>query len=91
MLLTSSDTRRTLMHLFLFTERTGFNVYAEYTRPQLTFLALHPWSKVSEIVLYLFSNYKKKNETSSMSDYLEKKYPAKLCRYTRYFNSVISV
>ena len=24
-------------------ERTGFNVYAEYTRPQLTFLALVPW------------------------------------------------
>ena len=24
-------------------KRTGFHVYAEYTRPQLTFLALHPW------------------------------------------------
>ena len=24
-------------------KRTGFNVYAEYTRPQLTFLALNPW------------------------------------------------
>ena len=24
-------------------ERTGFNMYADYTRPQLTFLALHPW------------------------------------------------
>ena len=23
-------------------ERTGFNIYAEYTRPQLTFLALVP-------------------------------------------------
>ena len=23
-------------------KRTGFNMYAEYTRPQLTFLALHP-------------------------------------------------
>ena len=23
--------------------RTGFNMYAEYTRPQLTFLALVPW------------------------------------------------
>ena len=34
------------MHLFLFTnsahKRTGFNIYVEYTRPQLTFLALHP-------------------------------------------------
>ena len=48
MLLTSSDTRRTLMHLFLFTnsahERTGFNMYAEYTKLQLTFLALQPCS-----------------------------------------------
>ena len=23
-------------------ERTGFNMYAEYTQPQLTFLVLHP-------------------------------------------------
>ena len=29
-------------------KRTGFNVYAEYTRPQLTFLALHPWSRYDE-------------------------------------------
>ena len=47
MLLSSSDTRETLMHLFLFTkfrpERTGFNMYAEYTQPQLTCLALLPW------------------------------------------------
>ena len=27
-------------------ERTGFNMYAEYTRQKLTFLALHPWSKL---------------------------------------------
>ena len=27
-------------------ERTGFNMFAEYTRPQLTFLAL-PWSNLS--------------------------------------------
>ena len=25
-------------------ERTGFNMYAEYTQLQLTFLALVPWS-----------------------------------------------
>ena len=25
-------------------ERTGFNMYTEYTQSQLTFLALHPWS-----------------------------------------------
>ena len=46
MLLTSSDTKQTLMHLFLFTNSAqipGFNMYAEYTRQQLTFLALHPW------------------------------------------------
>ena len=24
-------------------ERTGFNMYTEYTQPQLTFLALYPW------------------------------------------------
>ena len=24
-------------------ERTGFNIYAEYTQLQLTFLALSPW------------------------------------------------
>ena len=24
-------------------ERTGFNMYTEYTQPQLTFLALHSW------------------------------------------------
>ena len=36
MLLTSSETKRTLMHLFLFTN----SAQREYTRPQLTFLAL---------------------------------------------------
>ena len=28
-------------------KRTGFNMYAEYTRPQLTFLALHPCVLIS--------------------------------------------
>ena len=42
MLLTSSDTKRTLVHLFR-PESTGFNMYAEYTQLQLTFLALQPW------------------------------------------------
>ena len=37
--LTSSDTKRTLMHLYILVykfrpKRTGFNVYAKYTRPQ---------------------------------------------------------
>ena len=31
-------------------KRTGFNMNAEYTRPQLTFLALVPWLKVD--ILY---------------------------------------
>ena len=26
-------------------ERTGFNMYADYTQPQLTFLALNPWGR----------------------------------------------
>ena len=52
MLLTSSDTRRTLMHLFLFTKRTGFNMYAEYTRPQLTFLALYIGLDVLRLTIY---------------------------------------
>ena len=46
MFLTPSDTKRTMMHLLLFLksrpERTGFNMYAECTQLQLTFLALHP-------------------------------------------------
>ena len=41
-LLTSSDTKRAQVHLFLFTERTGFNMYVEYTQPHLTLLALVP-------------------------------------------------
>jgi len=43
-LLTSSDTKRTLMHLYVYKfrpERTGFNMYAEYTQLQLTFLTLN--------------------------------------------------
>ena len=28
-------------------ERTGFNMYAEYTQPQLTFLALNPLMQLS--------------------------------------------
>ena len=47
MILTSSDTKRTsLMHFFVYKfrlERTGFNMYAEYTQLQLTFLAIVPW------------------------------------------------
>ena len=42
--LTVWDTKQTLMHLFLFTnsaQRELVSMYAEYTRPQLTFLALH--------------------------------------------------
>jgi len=47
MILTSSDTKRTLMHLFLITnsaqrELISIYMYAEYTQLQLTFLALVP-------------------------------------------------
>ena len=31
-------------------ERTGFNMYAEYTQPQLTFLALVPWIDIAFII-----------------------------------------
>ena len=53
MLLTSSDTKRTLVtdaSILVYKvrpERTGFNMYAEYTRLQLTFLALVPWLEVN--------------------------------------------
>ena len=44
MLLSSSGTKRTLMHLFMFTNSAqrelGSDMYAEYTQLQLTFLAL---------------------------------------------------
>ena len=47
MLLTSSDTKRTLMHLFLFTNSAEKELVSicklEYTRPQLTFLSSVPW------------------------------------------------
>ena len=32
-------------------ERTGFNMYAEYTQLQLTFLALQPWLNVSKEII----------------------------------------
>ena len=35
-------------------KRTGFNMYAEYTRPQLTFLASHPWCNLWYFKLRLF-------------------------------------
>jgi len=38
-------------------ERTGFKMYAEYTRPQLTFLALHPciylYNKIRHSYIYV--------------------------------------
>ena len=45
--LTNSDAS-ILVYNFL-PERTGFNMYAEYTRPQLTFLALVPLFYLSTI------------------------------------------
>ena len=49
MLLSSSDKTNTDASILVFKfrpERTGFNMYAEYTQPQLTFLALNPWSSL---------------------------------------------
>ena len=58
MLLSSSDTTNTdasiLINKFR-PERTVFNMYAEYTQAQLTFLALNPW------FYRIFSNIKVKN------------------------------
>ena len=59
MLLSSSDTRRRLMHLFFLVytcrpERTGFNMYAEHTRPQLTYILLVPcahWNETKKLTL----------------------------------------
>ena len=52
--LSPSDTRRTLMQSILVykfrRERTGFNMYAENTRPQLTFLALVPCIELYSIL-----------------------------------------
>ena len=54
MLLSYSDTRGTLMQSILVykfrRERTGFNMYAENTRPQLTFLALVPCIELYSIL-----------------------------------------
>ena len=58
MILSSSDTKRTLMHLFLFTnyaKRELVSMYAEYTRPQLTFLALVPWVNVEVHITIIFN------------------------------------
>jgi len=40
MLLSSLDTKRTVTDTSIHSEKTGFNIYAEYTQLQLTFLAL---------------------------------------------------
>ena len=57
MLLSSSDIRGTLMHLFLFAntsqERTGFNMYAKNTQQQLTFLALLPWYRSTSLPIHM--------------------------------------
>ena len=52
MVLTSSDTDASILVYKFRPKRTGFNVYAEYTRPQLTFLALHPWIEQYKIAVF---------------------------------------
>ena len=50
MLLSSSDTKRTHKPILVYKfrpERTGFNMYAEDTQLQLTFLTLQPCDKPS--------------------------------------------
>ena len=57
-LLSSSDTRGTLMHLFLFTNTAQRELYAENTQQQLTLLALLPCSKrsiYSPYIIYVYS------------------------------------
>ena len=59
--LTNTDDASILGYKFR-PKRTGFNMYAEYTRPQLTFLALHPcfvWSGINDIsmCIILKTNY----------------------------------
>ena len=60
MLLSTSDTKRKLMHQFLFKkfrrERTGFNMYAEYTQLQLTFLFISTLSYLC-LFKYLWFNH----------------------------------
>ena len=47
------------IHVYKFRpERTGFNMYAEYTQPQLTFLALVPCSNV---IIYGLLDFKKRD------------------------------
>ena len=62
MLLTYSDTKRTLMHLFLFTnsvQRELVSICTQcITRPQLTFLALHPCSCLSSRLILCSINGK---------------------------------
>ena len=40
------DEHASILVYKFFPERTGFNMYAEYTQPQLTFLTLVPWRTV---------------------------------------------
>ena len=54
MLFSFSDTRRTHASILVYKfrpERTGFNMYAKYTRLQLTFLALVPWAGLSRPIV----------------------------------------
>ena len=62
--LSSSDTRGTLMHLFLFTNTAQIENWFQFVpQPQLTFLALLPWIRVKNN----FQVARASNETSFKS------------------------
>ena len=71
MLLSSSDTKPTLMLLFLFSnsaQRELVSMYPEYTRPQLTFLALVPCTNITyltELIRMFCKQRSNKNLTKS--------------------------
>ena len=50
----NSDTDASILVYKFRPEITGFNMYAEYTRPQLTFLALVPWTTLTIVTSKLF-------------------------------------
>ena len=64
MLLSSTDTKRTLMHLFLFTksaQREMVSIRAQSMRPQLTFLALVPGASLSIYLITAACNIQSKD------------------------------
>ena len=66
MLLSSSDARVNNTDAFILVykhrpERTGFNIHAENTQQQLTFLALLPWPKTKFWTDFCLTNQTKRS------------------------------